>query len=129
MSLFNVTVRQCFVVTQWLVMILSLHAPPDENHYSADTHMPCIYVCLCVCVCVYWVDTECPLPYIVRPHQSIAFIDEACCVMDGVVWSICRLVSREHCKTTELIEILFGMWARVGAGKHVLDGMYVGATC
>jgi len=32
------------------------------------------------------------------------------------------------CKTAEPIEMPFGMWTRVGAKKHVLDGVHSGAT-
>ena len=32
------------------------------------------------------------------------------------------------CKTAEPIEMPFGMWTRVGARKHVLDGVHSGAT-
>jgi len=29
-------------------------------------------------------------------------------------------------KTAELIEMLFGMWTRVGLKKHTLDGVHIG---
>ena len=31
-------------------------------------------------------------------------------------------------KTAELIEMSFGMWTRLRPRKHVLDGVYIGAT-
>jgi len=45
-------------------------------------------------------------------------------VRDGVVWSVGRSVchDREPHKTAEPMEILFGMWTRMGARSHVLDG-------
>jgi len=43
-----------------------------------------------------------------------------------VCLSICH--NREPTKTAEPIEMSFGMWIRVGARKHVLDGVRIGAT-
>ena len=48
-------------------------------------------------------------------------------VTDGVAWSVCRSVCRSvtivsPAKTAEAIEMPFGLWTRVGPGKHVLDG-------
>jgi len=31
-------------------------------------------------------------------------------------------------KTAESIEMLFGLWTRVGSRKHVLGGLHIGAT-
>ena len=31
-------------------------------------------------------------------------------------------------KTAESIDVPFGMWTRVGARKHVLDGLHIGAN-
>jgi len=31
-------------------------------------------------------------------------------------------------KMAEPIDMLFGLWTRVGAGKHVLGGVHIGAT-
>jgi len=42
---------------------------------------------------------------------------------DGVPWSVCRSVchDRVSCKK-QLIEMLFGLWTRVGPRNRVLDG-------
>ena len=54
-------------------------------------------------------------------------------VTDGVAWSVCLSVSRSvtimsPAKTTEPIEMPFGMWTRVGVDSrnHVLDGDNIG---
>jgi len=47
-------------------------------------------------------------------------------VTDGVAWSVCfsvRIVS--PAKTAEPVELLLGMWTRVGPRDHVLDGVQI----
>jgi len=44
-------------------------------------------------------------------------------VTDGVAWSVCLSVMiMSHAKTAEPIEMLFGLWTRVGPRNQVLDG-------
>jgi len=54
-------------------------------------------------------------------------------VTDGVAWSVCLSVGLtvtvfSPAKSTELIEMQFGLWTRVRPSKHVLDGVHNGAT-
>jgi len=50
-------------------------------------------------------------------------------VTGGVAWFICRSVRVvSSAKTAELIEMQFGVWTQVGPRKHLLDGVYTGAT-
>jgi len=42
---------------------------------------------------------------------------------DGLAWSVClSLTIVSPAKTTELTEMSFGMWTRLGPRKHILDG-------
>ena len=59
---------------------------------------------------------------IIMPRRSTAYLDAAYCYRPSSV--VCRSVchDRERCKKAEPIEMLFGMWTRVGPRKHVLGG-------
>jgi len=51
-------------------------------------------------------------------------------VADRVAWSVGRLVGLSvtivnPTKTTEPIEMPFGLWSRVGSGNHVLEGVQI----
>ena len=51
-------------------------------------------------------------------------------VTDGVVWSVCRSVTIvSPAKTAELIEMPFGLWARMGSGDHIIDGVQRSPPC
>ena len=42
---------------------------------------------------------------------------------DGVAWSVCLSVTIvSAAKTAEAIEMLFGMWTRVGPRNYLIDG-------
>ena len=50
--------------------------------------------------------------------------------IDEVVWSVGLCVSLSvtavsHTKTVELIEMLFGIWTRVGPKNRALDGVHI----
>ena len=65
---------------------------------------------------------------IIRPHRSTTYVDGAYCyrlssmVCQSVCWSV-TLVS--PAKTSEPIEMLFGLRTQVGPGNHVLDGVQI----
>ena len=41
-------------------------------------------------------------------------------------WSVCPLVTTISCaKTVEPVELLFGVWTRVGLRNHVLGGIWI----
>ena len=48
-------------------------------------------------------------------------------IVTDVVWSVGLSVchDREPCKTAELIEMLFGLWTRLGPSNHVVDGVQI----
>jgi len=55
------------------------------------------------------------------------YVDAAYCCIDGVAWSVCLSVGLSvtimtSAKTAEPIEMLLGLWTRVGPRNHVLDG-------
>ena len=44
---------------------------------------------------------------------------------DGVAWSVCLCLTIVNgAKTTELMEMLFGVWTQVGKRKHVRWGAH-----
>jgi len=63
----------------------------------------------------------CLFDVIIRPHRSSTYVDVAYCYRPSSV--VCRSVTVViPVKMAEPIEMLFGLWARVGPRNHVLDG-------
>jgi len=61
---------------------------------------------------------------IIRPHRSITYVDVAYCYRRSSV--ICRsVVVVRPAKIAELIEMLFGLWTRIGPRNHLLVGVQI----
>jgi len=68
-----------------------------------------------------------PYPLHHRATCGLGYVDAAYYYTDRVARSVCLLVchTSEPCKTAELLEMLFGLWTRVGPKNHVLDGVQI----
>jgi len=56
---------------------------------------------------------------IIRRCFTMAIMYMRLIFTDGVAWSVCRSVTiLSHAKTTEPIEMPFGVWTRIGARNH-----------
>ena len=77
-----------------------------------------------VCTCIaYFTSVLCEycvlaVASVIRLHRSTTYLDAACCyrVSSLVCLSVCLQ------KTAKLIEMPFGLWARIGPRNHVLGG-------
>ena len=68
---------------------------------------------------------------IIRPHRSATYVDAAYCYRPSsvVCLSVCRSVTVVNpAKTSEPIEMPFGIWTRMGQRKHVFGGVHSGAN-
>jgi len=58
---------------------------------------------------------------IIIPHRSTVYVDAAYCYRRSSLVCLSVCLSRSWAVQTELSEMLFGLWTRVGPWNHVLD--------